>query len=97
EGMLLRGIKGDSYSQQVLKECSEMMRNSSPTTGLQLLLVEGNDFTQECAEVCTDLEWLRWSLFPHRNLPSWLSLEKLRVLELYPAKRLEELWEDEAN
>ncbi|KAH9289193.1 hypothetical protein KI387_033310, partial [Taxus chinensis] len=105
EGMLLRGIKAtctrwwnrDSYSEQALKECSEMMTNSSPTTGLQLLLVKGNDFTQECAEVCTDLVWLRWLRFPHRNLPSWLSLEKLTVLQLYDAWQLEELWEDEAN
>ncbi|KAH9291514.1 hypothetical protein KI387_043292 [Taxus chinensis] len=73
-----------SYFEQPLKEYTEMMRNSSPTTGLQLLVKE-NDFTQEYAELSTDLVWLRWFDIQHRHLPSWLSLEKLRVLEIYKA------------
>ncbi|KAH9289205.1 hypothetical protein KI387_033322, partial [Taxus chinensis] len=109
EGMLLRGIKAATFwwmkkeswlydsptcFKLPLKEYSEMMRNSNPTTGLQLLAVRGNDFTQEFAEISTDLVWLRWFEFPRRNLPS---LEKLSVLELYKAEQLEELWEDETT
>eukprot|EP01018_Ginkgo_biloba_P026301 Gb_06231 [translate_table: standard] len=52
--------------------------------GLQLLVVEVED---DCLKgmlnnVGGNLVWLRWYNCPYKSIPSWLSMEKLRVLEL---------------
>ncbi|XP_059075566.1 disease resistance protein RPV1 isoform X1 [Cryptomeria japonica] len=49
-------------------------------------------------EVSRELLWLRWFQIGQKNLPSQLSLKKLRVLEFYEGEsgehHLEELWSD---
>ncbi|GLJ34014.1 hypothetical protein SUGI_0684080 [Cryptomeria japonica] len=37
---------------------------------------------QECGELSKGLLWLRWFGIKHRYIPSWLSMENIRVLEL---------------
>ncbi|KAH9288994.1 hypothetical protein KI387_033111 [Taxus chinensis] len=66
------------------------------SVGLDLLVVRGDDFSQEFAQLSEDLIWLRWFECHHRSLPSWLFLRNLRVLELHKPTALEELWEPEA-
>ncbi|GLJ16673.1 hypothetical protein SUGI_0286270 [Cryptomeria japonica] len=39
----------------------------------------------------------RWANFPHTTLPPWISLKKLRVLELSEASKLEESWSETAD
>ncbi|GLJ44526.1 hypothetical protein SUGI_0934850 [Cryptomeria japonica] len=79
------------------QDCMKLLvGNTSNTTsslGLQLLVVKGNYFSQQFAELSRDLLWLRWFDFQHTRLPSWLSLRNLNVLELHDAGALEDLWE----
>ncbi|GLJ07625.1 hypothetical protein SUGI_0071180 [Cryptomeria japonica] len=66
--------------------------------GLKLLVIEGDYFNQLIGEASRELLWLRWSNIGQRNLPTRLSLKKLRVLELYYGRHsLEELWEAESD
>ena len=67
------------------------------TYGLQILSVKGNQFTEEFASLSQDLVWLRWEDFPLKNVPSWLTLKNLMVLELHSAYELEQLWQDDAE
>ncbi|XP_057843449.2 disease resistance protein RPV1 [Cryptomeria japonica] len=83
------------------KECMDLMGSSNIGFNrarsriiLELLVFAGNHLTSDFAELSKDLVWLRWFDFQHSNLPSWLSLTNLRVLELYGASRLQELWEN---
>ncbi|XP_057825747.1 uncharacterized protein LOC131037569 [Cryptomeria japonica] len=89
--MVSKGIPGSSLP---FKQCMEMMRISNLTGGLQLLLVQENDFTEDCGELSRDILWLRWFHCKHRYIPSWLSPENIRVLELQEARSLETLWDD---
>ncbi|GLJ40672.1 hypothetical protein SUGI_0839800 [Cryptomeria japonica] len=112
ESMLVRGImaattqfaacsahdefpKCSSHFQPPFEKCMELMEGSS--RGFSLLVVTGNDFTQEFSQLASELLWLRWFDFKHANLPSWLSLKTLRVLELYGATSLKGLWEEDAH
>ncbi|XP_059064197.1 disease resistance protein RPV1-like [Cryptomeria japonica] len=88
----------DSYPPP-FEECIDLMGSSNIGFNrirsrilLELLVVAGNHFTSDFAELSRDLVWLRWFDFQHSNLPPWLSLTNLRVLELYGASRLQELW-----
>ncbi|XP_057839604.2 disease resistance protein RPV1 isoform X2 [Cryptomeria japonica] len=62
--------------------------------GLKLLVCSRQFLNQEVGELSRELLWLRWNDFNHTNLPSWLSLKNLRVLELNGALNLQELWTD---
>ncbi|GLJ15770.1 hypothetical protein SUGI_0259660 [Cryptomeria japonica] len=62
--------------------------------GLKLLVVTGDGFSSQLAKLSEELVWLRWFDFKHEMLPSWKSLTNLRVLEIYGATTLKELWED---
>ncbi|GLJ53891.1 hypothetical protein SUGI_1151170 [Cryptomeria japonica] len=67
--------------------------------GLKLLVIKGDHCNEVISEVSTELVWLRWLQIGHRNLPTRLSLKKLRVLELHEnyedGHHLEELWKAE--
>ncbi|GLJ28475.1 hypothetical protein SUGI_0560180 [Cryptomeria japonica] len=66
------------------------------SVGLKFLVISGNYFNQVLSEVSRELVWLRGFGIGQRNLPSGISLKKLRVLELYERfegeHHLEELW-----
>ncbi|XP_059064250.1 protein VARIATION IN COMPOUND TRIGGERED ROOT growth response-like [Cryptomeria japonica] len=104
KGLPLRGIQ---YADALVafKECTHQFMGISSrrskrlrrSTGLQILYVEGNEFREEFSSLSEDLVWLRWDNFPLRNLPSWLTLRHLSVLELYGADMLEDLWDDNAE
>ncbi|KAH9290268.1 hypothetical protein KI387_034385, partial [Taxus chinensis] len=99
-----------SAFQPPLKQCMELMEDSTwhqcwrhffvklpvrpISLGLKILVITNNYFTREYAKLSMDLVWLRWFHINNRCLPSWLSLKNLRVLELYDATKLEELWEE---
>ena len=99
--MLSRGVRGivaegDDFSKELL----ERVRNSGrrfERRRLEILSVKGNLFTEELAELSAGLVWLRWFAFPHRVLPPWLSLNKLRILDLSPVGDLEEVWSETAK
>ncbi|GLJ33694.1 hypothetical protein SUGI_0677210 [Cryptomeria japonica] len=65
--------------------------------GLKLFACSGEFLNQEVGELSRELLWLRWNDFNHTNLPPWLSLKNLRVLELNGALNLQELWTDDAH
>ncbi|GLJ33420.1 hypothetical protein SUGI_0672590 [Cryptomeria japonica] len=64
--------------------------------GLKFFVIKGDYFNQVMGQVSSELLWLRWFEIGQRNLPSGLSLKKLRVLEIFEGKsgknHLEELW-----
>lgn len=49
------------------------------------------------SELSRELVCLSYDRFEHKNLPSWLSLKELRVLELFKAPILEDLWERDVD
>eukprot|EP01018_Ginkgo_biloba_P026302 Gb_06234 [translate_table: standard] len=79
------------YLIQLLENCAEYCSHLSVFNGsslrirgLQLLVVEVDE---DCLKgmlnnVEGNLVWLRWYNCPYKSIPSWLSMEKLRVLEL---------------
>lgn len=100
---LIRGIKPadafvafKEYTQQVAGSSSRVSKHPRFSNALEILSVNGNEFTEEFASLSEELVWLRWEGFPLQNLPSWLILKKLSVLELHAADNLEELWQDNA-
>ncbi|GLJ10178.1 hypothetical protein SUGI_0123490 [Cryptomeria japonica] len=100
---LIRGIKPadafvafKEYTQQVAGSSSRVSKHPRFSNALEILSVNGNEFTEEFASLSEELVWLRWEGFPLKNLPSWLILKKLSVLELHAADNLEELWQDNA-
>ncbi|GLJ33498.1 hypothetical protein SUGI_0673830 [Cryptomeria japonica] len=109
EGVLIRGIKAvtdDFYEESSshhctpFEECMALVRGCSANfKGLtpSILVVKGDYFTEEFANLFPALLWLRWIDFPEVALPSWLMLNNLRVLQLPYAKHLEELWTDAAD
>ncbi|GLJ33803.1 hypothetical protein SUGI_0679590 [Cryptomeria japonica] len=107
--VLVRGIRAathdfyeecSSHHSTPFVECMELVRNSATRFKCltpSMLVVKQNYFTQDFATLSIGLVWLRWVKFPERSLPPWLSLKKLRVLELPNADFLEELWSETAN
>ncbi|XP_059065247.1 disease resistance protein Roq1-like isoform X2 [Cryptomeria japonica] len=102
--MLIRGIRPANafvafkeYTYQLIQNSSRLSERLRFSNGLQILSVKGNEFTEEFASLSEDLVWLRWEDFPLRNLPTWLTLRCLSVLELHGANELEELWEESAD
>ncbi|XP_057861720.1 disease resistance protein RPV1 [Cryptomeria japonica] len=85
------------YTHWLMGNSSRQSKRHRFSNVLQILFVEGNEFTEEFASLSKDLVWLRWEGFCLRNLPSWLTLKNLRVLELRGAEELEELWQDNAD
>ncbi|GLJ15771.1 hypothetical protein SUGI_0259690 [Cryptomeria japonica] len=79
--------------QPTLEQCMELLKITC--RGLSFLVIKGDWVKEKFAELSRDLVWLRWFDFKHAHIPSWLSLAKLRVLELHGALSLGKLWEDE--
>ncbi|GLJ16848.1 hypothetical protein SUGI_0290400 [Cryptomeria japonica] len=94
--ILIRGIKAqtDEFYEEFVEFVRESGKGIKRKRGLKILDVENNNFTEELATLSEGLVSLRWAKFPHRALPSWISLKKLRVLELREASKLEEPWSD---
>ncbi|GLJ48057.1 hypothetical protein SUGI_1014710 [Cryptomeria japonica] len=65
--------------------------------GLKIFVGNGDFINQDQGEISRELVWLQCKDFEHENLPSWLSVKKLRVLELFNAHSLEGLWEREED
>ncbi|KAH9288998.1 hypothetical protein KI387_033115, partial [Taxus chinensis] len=87
-----------SHYQLPFEKCMELMGKANKafnfSRGLELLVVTDDHFKQDFSELSRDLVWLRWFNFEQPNLPAWLSLNNLRVLELFGASSLKQLWED---
>ncbi|GLJ16798.1 hypothetical protein SUGI_0289370 [Cryptomeria japonica] len=97
--VLIRGIKAqtDEFYEDFVELFRESGRGIKRRRGFKILDVEKNYFTEELGTLSETLAWLRWAKFPHRALPSWISLKKLRVLELLEASKLEEPWSETAD
>ncbi|XP_057853108.2 disease resistance protein RPV1-like [Cryptomeria japonica] len=63
--------------------------------GLKIFVV-GENFGNNLhiAKLSRELAWLSCTRIAHRNLPSWMSLKNLRVLELYDCPEIVGLWKD---
>ncbi|GLJ10177.1 hypothetical protein SUGI_0123460 [Cryptomeria japonica] len=85
------------YTHQSIGFSSRRSKRLRFSNKLQILFVRGNEFTEEFASLSQDLVWLRWEGFQLRNIPSWLTLKNLSVLELHAANELEELWQNIAD
>ncbi|GLJ33992.1 hypothetical protein SUGI_0683690 [Cryptomeria japonica] len=95
--MPIRGIQPPATF-VAYKEYTQLMGISSRlSNGLEILHVEGNDFTENFASLSEHLVWLRWEGFPLKRIPVWLTLRHLSVLEIHGADELEELWEDNVD
>ncbi|GLJ34002.1 hypothetical protein SUGI_0683850 [Cryptomeria japonica] len=95
--MPIRGIQPPATF-VAYKEYTQLMGISSRlSNGLEILHVEGNDFTENFASLSEHLVWLRWEGFPLKKIPVWLTLRHLSVLEIHGAHELEELWEDNVD
>ncbi|XP_059074491.1 disease resistance protein RUN1 isoform X2 [Cryptomeria japonica] len=95
----IRGIK--IRTEEVHEDFVELVQGSGRRLkrkrGLKIVDVENNYLTEELAPVSEGLVSLRWAKFPHTAIPPWISLKKLRVLELCEASNLEEPWRESAN
>ncbi|GLJ21903.1 hypothetical protein SUGI_0409510 [Cryptomeria japonica] len=80
-------------------DCIELVRGSGtpPSLGLKILAAKDGHFTEELSALSTGLVWLRWDNLLQRALPSWLSLNNLRVLDLSHSLEMEQLWSDNAH
>ncbi|GLJ34187.1 hypothetical protein SUGI_0687110 [Cryptomeria japonica] len=92
----VRGISFETLkSQIVLKTSVGTSRRGFKQLGFSLnseiLLVSGNELTKGILSSSEGLLWLRWKSFPHTNLPSWLPLTSLTVLQI-SSTELVELW-----
>ncbi|KAH9289079.1 hypothetical protein KI387_033196 [Taxus chinensis] len=73
-------------------------RNLNPfISGLKFFYGSGRFLNQTVSEGSRELVWVRCHKFEENNLPSWLSLESLRILRLDDARNLEILWEAEKD
>ncbi|GLJ31732.1 hypothetical protein SUGI_0638110 [Cryptomeria japonica] len=86
-----------SLKGKIIMKTSERIRRLRPgSLRLNLFVGSGDFLNQEVCKLSRDLIWLRWKDYNHTNLPPWLSLQNLRVLELNGALNLQELWTDDA-
>ncbi|GLJ16696.1 hypothetical protein SUGI_0286820 [Cryptomeria japonica] len=96
ESVSIRGIK--AQSDEFYEEFVELVRESGKEIkgkrSLKILDIENDYLTEELATLSADPFWLRWVNFPHTILPPWISLKKLRALELREASKLEEPWSE---
>ncbi|GLJ07513.1 hypothetical protein SUGI_0068580 [Cryptomeria japonica] len=65
--------------------------------GLKIFIGNGDFINEQCSEVSRELVCLSYDRFEHKNLPSWLLLKELRILELNEAPILEDLWERDVD
>ncbi|GLJ24505.1 hypothetical protein SUGI_0468160 [Cryptomeria japonica] len=59
---------------------------------LKLLITQGDDVRNIFSRVSRGLIWLRWSNCPYSRIPWWISLKRLRVLELTSQLKFTALW-----
>ncbi|XP_057830631.1 disease resistance protein L6 isoform X2 [Cryptomeria japonica] len=104
ESIRVRGIAnavGDNcYQQQgkIIINTSQGERSLAPCTlGLKIFVGNGDFINQRHNEISRELVWLHCYEFEHKNVPLWLSLKNLRILELIKARSLEDLWEQDGN
>lgn len=65
--------------------------------GLKIFSGNGDFINEERSKLSTELLFLQCDRFEHKRFPSWLSLKKLRVLDLNESQRLEDLWEPDVD
>ncbi|GLJ35497.1 hypothetical protein SUGI_0713790 [Cryptomeria japonica] len=64
--------------------------------GLKVLVLgENRGNNLHIAKLSRELAWLSCTGIAHRNLPSWMPFQNLRVLELYNSQMIVGLWKDE--
>lgn len=94
-------VRGIRMVQQPQYENPFELQNRSAVDmrNLQLLKAEGN-----CLEsiftgmlYSPDLIWLCWDNIPHSDLPRWLPIKKLRVLQLTGGQALQTFWQSESE
>eukprot|EP01018_Ginkgo_biloba_P022617 Gb_35111 [translate_table: standard] len=81
---------------QLLRNCPCSSKLTDASFGLKLLIIHGNCLNEQVINLSRDLQWLRLYECPHTIIPSWLSLQSLRVLELMEGN-IEELWQYDAQ
>ncbi|GLJ46125.1 hypothetical protein SUGI_0971620 [Cryptomeria japonica] len=104
EAVRIRGMAnvfGDNcYTRQgdIIINTNQGERSLPPgSLGLKIFVGNGDFINEERRELSRELLCLQCNRFEHQNLPSWLSLKKLRILEFYGPQRLEDLWERDAD
>ncbi|GLJ55316.1 hypothetical protein SUGI_1187010 [Cryptomeria japonica] len=65
--------------------------------GLRFFVGDGDFINQQYSDLSRELIWLQCKGFMHTNLPSWLSLEKLRSLVLVNPQSIKDLWQCDAD
>lgn len=65
--------------------------------GLKIFVGDGDFINQQYSDLSRELIWLQCKGFMHTNLPSWLSLEKLRSLVLVNPQSIKDLWQRDAD
>ncbi|XP_059074294.1 disease resistance protein TAO1-like isoform X2 [Cryptomeria japonica] len=95
----IQGIMADRMELEIRRHRGESMDNicgvisslAPSLAELNVLVIRGGYWNHVIGQISRELVWLRWSSIGQRNLR--VSLNNLRVLELYGAYSLEELWE----
>ncbi|XP_059067935.1 disease resistance protein Roq1 isoform X2 [Cryptomeria japonica] len=104
EAIRIRGMAdafGDNcYPRQgsIIIHTSQGERILAPgSLGLKIFAGSGDFINEQCSEISRELVYLSYDRFGRKNLPSWLLLKELRVLELNEAPILEDLWERDVD
>ncbi|GLJ34162.1 hypothetical protein SUGI_0686790 [Cryptomeria japonica] len=101
ERMPIRGIssetlKSEFFLKTFVGNSRRGFKRLRSSLASQILLVSGNELTEEIVSLSQDLVWLCWDRFPHRNLPSWVKFTSLTVLQISDGD-IEELWGDNVD
>ncbi|XP_057835008.2 disease resistance protein Roq1-like [Cryptomeria japonica] len=101
ERMPIRGIssetlKSEFFLKTFVGNSRRGFKRLRSSLASEILLVSGNEFTEEIVSLSQDLVWLCWDRFPHRNLPSWVTFTSLTVLQISDGD-IEELWGDNVD
>ncbi|XP_059073352.1 TMV resistance protein N-like [Cryptomeria japonica] len=91
----IRGMILNESSDDVHKFPGSSLNKGPFPYGLKVFVV-GESYRNylHIAKLSTELVWLRCTRITHRNLPSWMSLKNLRVLELDDCPNVIGLWKD---
>lgn len=93
-GITMNGDPGDETEMPCCKQSGETFSGSR---NLKFLAAQGGYVEKILTRVgSADLLWLKWHKCTHSSLPSWISMEKLRVLKVEGSK-LTELWQTESQ
>jgi hypothetical protein len=93
----VRGINTDGYDWLNPREPADRLLAVTDMSKLELLMGEGDHVENILrAGQSRVLTWLRWHNCPSRSLPSWITMNNLRVLQITGGS-LETLWLHESQ